>query len=177
MLPNNLKQKTIEEKIQVLSNYIDNENSNNDLLALNLFLLIKRDNNFDETFFEHEDVIFNDIMEFIDIADALHDKLQVFIETLLGIYLSCLKNCSIDVADNTPTMPTVYLHVLYMMDYITLSKLMLLYNPVSSVEKYKESYDVVLSLSNKLSCFGVLMNDNINLVSDCVEKINGDSNK
>ena len=162
MLPNGLKQKDIKEKIKILREYIQSENSDDKLLSLNVYLLIKRNNTFDDSFFEHEDVMFNDIMEFIDIADELHDDLDNFSKKLCGIYLSCIKNCHI--IETSPATPIgkKYLYVLYMLDFLTLSSIMknLEFNIDETV--YSESYEVIVNLANKISCFGVLLNDNLN---------------
>ena len=48
------KQKTTDEKIELLKNYLLNENSNDLILALNIFNLIKRGNSFAKSFFEHK---------------------------------------------------------------------------------------------------------------------------
>ncbi len=163
MLPNNIKQKTTEEKIQLLKEYLSNENTDDKILALNIFLLIKHNNSFDDSFFTHEDVIFNDIMEFIDIIDELKNDLKRYTEKLLGIYISCIKNCNLSTfnVNNICNIPLIYLHVLYMMDYMTLSSLCNNFDCNDDDSIYSESYEVVVNLSNKISCFSMLLDSNL----------------
>lgn len=179
MLQNNIKNKTIEEKIDVLRNYLSDNNSDDKLLALNIFLLIKKNNNFEKDFFEHEDVIFSNIVEYIDIADALSDELNEVIQNIIAIYLSCITNCSVLNLnyDTQVSIPIVYLHILYMMDFFTLSRLMRevlnfieLNNNKYYLNVYKESYEIILSLSNKMSCFSIISNDGIQIINNMVKE-------
>ena len=54
-----LKNKSLEEKVEALKTYLNNENSDNMIIALNIFNLLKSGNNWSNSFFEHEDIIFN----------------------------------------------------------------------------------------------------------------------
>lgn len=157
----NIKNKDAKEKIEIIKNYLLDEKSNDKVLALNVFLLIKRNNTFDDSFFEHKDVIFNDVMEFIDIADELHSELENFISKLLGVYLSCIKNCSLVVSDQSKHIPTNILYVLYMMDYLTLSTLINNNDIQEDNTHYDESYEVVVSLSEKISYLFNLLDNSI----------------
>ena len=64
-----------------------------------------------------------------------------------------------------------------MMDFFTLSRLMRevlnfieLNNNKYYLNVYKESYEIILSLSNKMSCFSIISNDGIQIINNMVKE-------
>lgn len=152
-----IKQKSTEEKIEIFKKWLQDENTDDNFATLNVFLLVKNSNNFDKSFFEHKDVIFNDILEYIDIVDALNDELQHFTTKLVSIYMSCIKNCSLDIStEEHSKMPILYKNVLCMMDFLSLSTLIRSTYIEACDEIYEESLDIMISLTSKLAWFSAI---------------------
>lgn len=157
-----LKSKSLNEKIEALKSYLNNESSDDIIMALNVFNLLKSGNNWDDSFFEHKDIIFNDILEFIEIKNTLKDELDTFCLKVLSIYYSCIYNFSniIEYQSDSIEIPTIYMHFLLQSDFQLLAELSQAYKfknfePIS----YKNGFMIIGSIANKLQLFNKLILD------------------
>lgn len=152
-----LKNKSLEEKIEALKSYLNNENDEDPILSLNLYNLIKFGNNWDESFFQHPDIIFNSILEFIQIKNKLKIELNDFCNKLLNIYFNCIYNCSKVVTDEEiRPIPTIYRNVLLQGDFLFMSELANNYKFTAFEEVvYEDPFSVLVPMANKL---GLLYN-------------------
>lgn len=152
-----LKNKSLEEKIEALKAYLADENNEDIILALNLYNLIKYDNSWDESFFQHENIIFNSILEFIQIKNALKNELNTFCLKLLNIYYSCIYNCgNLIVDEDAKPIPALYKHILLQGDFIFMSKLANDYKFTSFDNTvYSNAMSILIPMINKL---GLLYN-------------------
>lgn len=160
-----LKNKSLEEKVEALKTYLSNENSDNMIIALNIFNLLKSGNNWSNSFFEHEDIIFNNIIEFIDIKNKLKNELDTFCLKVLNIYYSCIYNFYNLVEYQTDSMdiPNIYMHFLLQADFQTLAELSQMYNfKTFDGINYKNGFVIISSMANKVKLFNELILD-INL--------------
>lgn len=150
-----LKQKTKEEKIEALRKYLANEDTEDIELALNIFNLVKRGNAFDNSFFEHESIIFNDILEFVDIKNALTPELTAFCKKLLVIFYNIIYRCNdFEKTNETKPIPNIYRYALYQMDFLTLSQLAMEYKIDNFTdEAYENGLDILTVIADKLSLF------------------------
>ena len=146
-----LKNDTTDNKIKCIRDFINSENTEmNDILAFTIYLLIKGKHTFSEDFFNNDKVIFNDIMEFIDIKEAVGEDLKNFCEKLLGIYFACIKFCTVNEEIPVDKIPTNIKSVLLFLDFQTLSNLQKLYIPKENNIQYQDALDVLYALSSQL---------------------------
>lgn len=152
-----LKNKSLEEKIEALKSYLNNENDEDPILSLNLYNLIKFGNNWDESFFQHPDIIFNSILEFIQIKNKLKVELNNFCNKLLNIYFNCIYNCSKVVTDEEiKPIPVIYRNILLQGDFLFMSELANNYKFTTFEEVvYENPFSILVPMANKL---GLLYN-------------------
>jgi len=150
-----LKQKTTAEKVEALKNYLVNEDTEDLELALNIFNLIKRGNAFGDSFFAHESIIFNDILEFVNIKNTLAPELTAFCKKLLVIYYNAIYRCNdFEKRQETKPIPTIYRHILYQADFLTMSQLAMEYKVDNFTnETYENGLDILSAMADKLSLF------------------------
>lgn len=164
-----LKQKTTEEKIEALKKYLVDEESNDLEMSLNVFNLIKRGNAFGDSFFKHESIIFNNILEFVNIKNTLTPELTAFCKKLLVIYYNCIYRCNdFEQRQETKPIPTIYRNILYQADFLTMSQIAMEYKVEDfTTELYENGLDILTSMADKLSLFNkfaqpILREDNTN---------------
>ena len=133
-----IKTLSVNEKIEYLKKYLTTENIEaTEEAVLNIFVLLKRYNTFNSDFFAHKDVLFNDYMESIDILQAVTTELTMIANKLLSIYMSCIKHCKMTNINEKPVhIPDIYLKVLKLLDFHTMSVLFGLY------PDYEETKDI-----------------------------------
>lgn len=150
-----LKQKTTEEKIEAIKQYLTNEDTNDLEMALNLFNLIKRGNSFSKSFFEHESIMFKDVLEFVNIKNKLTPELTAFCKKLLVIYYNAIYRCNdFEKKQETKPIPVIYRHALYQADFLTMSQLAMEYKLDDfTSETYENGLDILSAMADKLSLF------------------------
>lgn len=154
-----LKEETLENKVNAIKNFcMKNEVQEDNILAFNIFLLLKGNHSFSEDFFASEQVIFKDTAEFIDIKDAVKQELTTFTNKLLSIYLSCFKHCTTHDENITKEIPDNYKKVLFLLDFQTIGKLFKRFNPIDEDILYKDAYDIVYSFSRQFMMYMDLIN-------------------
>lgn len=150
-----LKQKTIDEKIKAIKNYLEKEDTDDLEMALNVFNLIKRGNAFGNSFFEHESIIFNNILEFVNIKNKLTPELTKFCKKLVVIFYNCIQRCNdFEKKQETKPIPLIYRHALYQADFLTMSQIAMEYGVEDFTnEIYENGLDILASMSDKMSIF------------------------
>lgn len=122
--PTEIKNATFDEKLAWLKAVLTNTEIDNLDVATNIINFIRGGKKFSDDFFAHPIVIASSTQEFIDLKRKCKPEIQAFCAKLLGIYLSCIKNCgNIVEADGPVPVPHCYLNVLLGLDFITLSKI------------------------------------------------------
>ena len=122
--PADVKNASFDEKLAWLKAVLTNEEIDNLDVAVNIINFIRGGKKFTEDFFAHPLVIANTTQEFIDLKRKCKEELQAFMTKIIGIYLSCIKNCgNIVEADGPVPVPHCYLNVLLGLDFITLSRI------------------------------------------------------
>lgn len=149
------KSLSFNEKIELLKKYINTEESEDIELSLNLFNLIKRGNSLDDSFFQHEKIIFADPIEFIDIKNALHEELTKFCKKLLDIYYSCIYTCNnFEIKPENKKIPLIYKYFLLQADFLTMSQICIDYGITNITgDYYEDSFAIISNMSNKLNIF------------------------
>lgn len=121
-----LKNLSQELKLSIFNNALTNENLVNSNIILNIFNLIKGYNTFEDSFFEHNDVIFKDLEEYLDIKIELNRNLGSFIKNLIFYYLSIIRSCGITEYTNEMNpidIPMIYQRILSISDIVSLSSI------------------------------------------------------
>lgn len=122
--PTEIKTASFDEKLAWLKAVLTNTEVDNLDIATNIINFIRGGKKFSDDFFAHPIVIASSTQEFIDLKRKCKPEIQAFCAKLLGIYLSCIKNCgNIVEADGPVPVPHCYLNVLLGLDFITLSKI------------------------------------------------------
>lgn len=122
--PTEIKNASFDEKLAWLKAVLTNTEVDNLDVATNIINFIRGGKKFSDDFFAHPIVIASSTQEFIDLKRKCKPEIQAFCAKLLGIYLSCIKNCgNIVEADGPVPVPHCYLNVLLGLDFITLSKI------------------------------------------------------
>lgn len=122
--PTEIKHASFDEKLAWLKAVLTNTEVDNLDVATNIINFIRGGKKFSDDFFAHPIVIASSTQEFIDLKRKCKPEIQAFCAKLLGIYLSCIKNCgNIVEADGPVPVPHCYLNVLLGLDFITLSKI------------------------------------------------------
>lgn len=155
MVQENLKALTVEEKIKILKEYLNNENDESKILALNVYTLIKEGNTFSDDFFESPDIMFSDIMNFLAIKKALTVELKQFRKRLIEIYVACLKHCTLKKDRVEKQTPIIYRYCLYLSDFQTLAKLWVKCENDIELDNtdYIDSFTIINSLAKKINIY------------------------
>lgn len=175
-----LKNKSQEEKIQAFKDYLNDPNNEDPIMSLNLFNLIKYGNNWDQSFFEHPDIIFNSILEFINIKNGLKEELSIFCNRLLNIFYNCIYNCCKIITDEeVKPIPAIYKNILLQGDFLFMSELANEYKFTSFEDAvYESPFSVLVPMANKISIFNNLILSNMSTLQQSdVEEINHDNKK
>lgn len=158
----NFKELSEDEKINNLKTYLlaNSEETVNDTLAFNVFLLLCPPLNFKADFFAHEKVMFSSLVEFITIAKKLQEEIKTFAGELLGIYESCFKHCvSITTDKKEVNVPEKYLKILILLDFQKIDKLYNKYTSINNNERYTDSYKVIYSFLRQFNFYMDVMNE------------------
>lgn len=166
-----LKNKSIEDKIEVIKQYLNDENNEDISLSLNLFNLLKYGNNWDESFFQHEEILFNSILEFIQIKNAVKPQLDIFCDKLLNIYYNCIYNCSkIVTEEEVHPIPVIYRNILLQGDFLFMSNLANDYKFTSFKEVvYDDPLSILVPMSNKLGLLYTMLSTNLDIFETSTE--------
>lgn len=153
-----LKEINFELKKEVILDFISDETNCNVGLVLSTFNLIKGFNTFDDGFFEHPQVIFNNIEEFLDAKIYMNRELQYLIKQLTFYYLSIIRSCGIvyeGTVDDTTLVyvPTLYSLMLNIGDFITLANVFEKAPDMSfeDLARIENARDYVLTWANKFT--------------------------
>ena len=166
-----LKNKSTEDKIEAIKQYLNDENNEDISLSLNLFNLLKYGNNWDESFFQHEEILFNSILEFIQIKNAVKPQLDIFCNKLLNIYYNCIYNCSkIVTEEEVQPIPVIYRNILLQGDFLFMSNLANDYKFTSFKEVvYDDPLSVLVPMSNKLGLLYTMLSTNLDIFEKSTE--------
>lgn len=166
-----LKNKSTEDKIEVIKQYLNDENNEDISLSLNLFNLLKYGNNWDESFFQHEEILFNSILEFIQIKNAVKPQLDIFCNKLLNIYYNCVYNCGkIVTEEEVHPIPVIYRNILLQGDFLFMSNLANDYKFTSFEEVvYDDPLSILVPMSNKLGLLYTMLSTNLDIFEKSTE--------
>ena len=161
----NIKHLSFDEKVLLLKDYFNGKTVSNEL-GVNVYSLIAPNKFFSDDYFSNDNIIFSDIMEFLDIKMALADDLNKFISKLLGIYLSCYKHCSVIDSEENVKIDQQYLILLCMLDITTMSKLMDKHTPDEDNNYYAEAFGIVKHYSEQFSLYSSMVEQNMEIFKD-----------
>lgn len=88
----NIKTWEFKDKIDFLKSAIKDEGLRNVNVIVNISLLLKRFNGFDDEIFERDDVYFDSMVELIDAKLELQSDLDDLRKKIVGLYLSVIKS-------------------------------------------------------------------------------------
>lgn len=88
----NIRTWEFKDKVEFLKNAIKDEGLKNVNVIVNISLLLKRFNNFDDEIFERDDVYFESMVELIDAKLELQSDLDDLRRKIVGLYLSIIKS-------------------------------------------------------------------------------------
>ena len=154
----NIKQKSTEEKIELLRDYMNGKNTDN-VLTVNLYSMIVPNKSFSDDYFEDQNILFSNIEEFLDIKITIKEELNNFISKLLGIYIACIKHCSVILTNDDKNIPEQYFKLLCMLDITLLSNLMEKNNPAEDDTHYKESFGLIKRYSEQFCIYSSLIEE------------------
>lgn len=154
-----LKTLSMEEKIKVIKEYIKNVYANDKYLAFNVYLLIKKNNNYDESFFMSDDVMFNDLCEFIDLKEEIKEDLVNFIREMNGIYISCCKYCKLVDSNKYENIGPRHFYIFCLLDFQTISELIETYGISECDRKFENAFNVIAALSSKAYFLNSFLNN------------------
>lgn len=154
-----IKSLSIDEKAEIIRNYMSNVFANDKYLAFNVYLLIKKNNNYDESFFESNDVMFNDLCEFIDLKQEIKDDLEKFIREMNGIYISCCKYCKLVDSKNYENIGPRHFYIFCLLDFQTISELIETYGISECDRKFENAFNVIAALSSKAYFLNSFLNN------------------
>lgn len=158
----NFKELSEEEKANNLKKYLlaELDETVDDTLAFNVFLLLCPPFNFKPDFFAHKKVIFSSLVEFVTISKKLREEINIFASELLGVYESCFKHCVSIIADKKEThVPEKYFKVLALLDFQKIDKLYTKYTSINNNERYTDSYKVMFPFLRQFNFYIDVMNE------------------
>lgn len=149
-----IKDLPFETKRDVLKYALTTDNIIDTTLILNIFLLIKGYNTFDDRFFESRQVCMKSLEEFIDLKLALKDELNAFINNLKKWYYSVITCCGLVeyVSDDKPQiMPYTYQRILGVSDFVSLSNIFKKTKKLEEIELVTvgNAHEILLELAKR----------------------------
>ena len=155
----NLKELSTEEKVEKLLAYLRGEEITTEL-AFNVFLQLIPPVNYRNDFFEHEAVMYSNVIEFVKIAGKIKKEIIEFAGHLLGMYEACFKHCVPITTDKKEVnVPDHFLRVFALLDFQKIDKLYEKYEAYPNNYKYTNSYKVMYGFLQKFDFYINIMSE------------------
>lgn len=150
----NFKSLPLNEKVLFLKACFKSVYIVNSVLIANIILLIKGcSTNVD--LFQSEDVIFNDISEYIEIKQQLKDEIKEFNTKVVTYYMGAIKGLSIKLDDRKIDIENLYFHSMLVLNLNDISKMMMNVDKIQEILPIKNS-DLFINAINSNSSLSVL---------------------
>lgn len=121
-----LKNLSLEKKVEAIKFALTYENLKDSLMLLNIFNLIKTYNTLDDSFFENQYIFISDIQELLDLKLEINDQLKQFTKQLSVYFISLFKSynkISFTPLDIHIQLPNIYKYIILSSDLLTLSSI------------------------------------------------------
>lgn len=121
-----LKNLSLEKKVEAIKFALTYENLKDSLMLLNIFNLIKTYNTLDDSFFENQYIFISDIQELLDLKLEINDQLKQFTKQLSIYFISLFKSynkISFTPLDIHIQLPNIYKYIILSTDLLTLSSI------------------------------------------------------
>ena len=124
-----LKNISSNNKIKCILHAMENDNTVDQWMLLNLYNIIKGYNTFADEYFDAEEVYFNSLVELMDALAEIKedDRYNAFLKNICVYYLSILKTVGITSGkklESAEVLPLLYQRILFMSDFIAMSNIM-----------------------------------------------------
>lgn len=119
-----LKNLNIDLIIEALRISLSRETLKDPLMLLNIINLVKVYNTLEDSFFEDENIYFNEIDDLIDVRLEVRDELNIFSKQLSMYFISLIKSYSKTTflpTDEYISLPAAYKSIILSTDFYTLS--------------------------------------------------------
>lgn len=158
----NFKALDFKTRLEILKYAITNLDLIDSSLILNIFNLVKGYNTFDDSFFESEEIMINNLEEFLDIKSGLKTELDELTKEIARYYISILKTAGVTdfPANNLPkVMPFLYQRIFYISDFISLSNIIRKFTEVTDLIYVENAESYLNALANRYVFANILMQD------------------
>lgn len=98
----------VEDKINFFKQAIKDEGLRNTNIIINIALLLKRLNNYDDTIFEREDIYFTSLVELVDVKLELKNELDELRKVIVKYYLSVIKSLVVKNEEQSKEIANLY---------------------------------------------------------------------
>lgn len=128
-----IKNLEFEKKISFLKQALKDSGLRNVNLIINISLLLKRFNDFDDSLFERDDIYFNSLIELVDAKLELQSELDDLRKSIVKYYLSVIKSLVVKNEEQSKDMDNLYFLLLRILSVYDIS-LMLQKIDISGIE-------------------------------------------
>lgn len=166
-----IKSLTIEQKIKVFKHFLSDKTLENNNILINILILIRAYNSFDDSFFNVETMYYTDITEFLDIKLALKTELTNFILEFATWYyslFSCIHKIEFNFLENAVQMPVVFQKIISTSDFMTISGIIskININNISTTYIVENAYAYISALAAKQTISSTIFNQYMSLIDE-----------